>query len=113
MVVKNGYEKALENINKHPKKWEKALFHFIYSNRNTPFQVDLYYYPETHEFWQFENPGGNSWLQDDHITVYSVNNEYSEEWGPGSIRDTASYYKDHISDVIKQITEELGQKARR
>lgn len=107
----NKYEKAIENIDKHPAKWEKELYHFIYSNRNTPFQVDLYYYPDTHEFWQFDNAGGNSWLNDDHITVYSVNNKFSEEWESGRIRETASYYKDHISDIIDQIREELEQDA--
>lgn len=103
------YSKTIESIDKHPAKWEKELYHFVYSNRNTPYQVDLYYYPDTHKFSEFGNIGGNSWLDDDHITVYSVNNEFSEEWVQGRIRETAAYYKEHVSEIVDQIRDELMQ----
>lgn len=109
MKFMNKYEKAVKDIDKHPAKWEKELYHFIYSNRGVPFQVDLYYYPDTREFSEFANIGGNSWLNDDHITVYNVNNEFSEEWVPGRIRETAAYYKEHVSEIVDQIRDELVQ----
>lgn len=101
-------EKTLMDVKNHEAKWRKALFHFIYSNRYTPYQVDLYYYPDTREFYEFSNPGGNSWLNDDHITVYTVNNEFGEEWAPGNVRDTAYYYKyDGIDYIIDNLIDSL------
>ena len=41
---------------------------------SSPFQTDVYiYYDEdeqTAELYEFENPGGSSWLNDDHYTIY-------------------------------------------
>lgn len=39
------------------------------------YQVDIYLYPDG-EVSYFINPGGNSWLNDDHITVASINHEF-------------------------------------
>lgn len=86
-------EITLKDLQKHQTKWHNALFHFIYSNRYTRYQIDLYYYPDTKKFYEFPNVGGNTWLNDNHIKVCSVNNEYSDEWASGEVRETAYYYR--------------------
>ena len=40
-----------------------------------PYQVDIYLYPNG-EVDYFSNPGGNSWLNDDHIVVARINHQY-------------------------------------
>ena len=106
----NKYFTVVEDIKKHHAKWRKEFFHFIYSNRNCAYQVDLYYYPDTKQFSEFPNPGGNSWLNDNHVVVYSVDNEDSDEWMPGNIRETARYYKEEyiyylLDDLVRKMEE--------
>lgn len=47
------------------------------------FEIDIYLYIDDEgngELYQFENPGGNSWLDDDHITLYSAGPHYDDFW---------------------------------
>ncbi len=73
------------------------------------YEVDIYLYPDG-EIYGFENIGGNSWLNDDHILVYKHKaRQYededieaykeAEQWLLDSIVDDATGYLD---DVIKQ-----------
>ena len=51
---------------------------------NAPFQVDVYLYVDEEGDWsldEFINVGGNSWRNDDHITVYSYKGGYDSYEG--------------------------------
>ena len=68
VVAKENYEKLAELMKK---------VHL----GNYPFQIDIYLYPDG-SVDDFVNVGGNSWLNDDHITVARINHEHWDipEW---------------------------------
>lgn len=61
-IIRQNYDKLIEAI--------------IALEKSDPkYQVDLYLYPDGSTD-EFVNVGGNSWLNDDHIKIYSCNHEY-------------------------------------
>lgn len=100
--------KALDDLQKHPVKWEKALYHYIWYYRDFEQQVDIYYNPESGSFTDFINVGGNSWIDDDHITIYTIDNSNSDDWTPGNIRETAKYYRESgVRSILNGIESDL------
>ncbi len=73
-------------------------------NRCT-FQQDIYLYIDEEtkkgELSVFENPGGNSWLNDDHITIYSGKPHYN------SIFDIYDADERWLCEVLEKTPEEI------
>ena len=65
--------------------------------------VYLYYDADTNtaELDTFVNPGGNSWIQDDHYTIYTDKQHYDDfmDWYDGDL--------DLIADVLGTTVDEL------
>ena len=71
-------EKTLDYFRTHENRLKREVHRFLWEYAKCSYVVDLYFYPDTKEFYAFENPGGNSWLNDNHITIYSYDGEYQE-----------------------------------
>lgn len=70
--------------------------------QNLPYQVDIYLYPDG-EVDYFSNPGGNSWLNDDHKVVARINHQYWDlpDW---EFNDNGNYSPedmDYLREVIR------------
>ena len=69
----------LDNAEELREELIEKLREFDKAMRN--YQTDLYLYVDeetnTGEFWEFSNPGGNSWLNDDHYVMH-VDQEHYE-----------------------------------
>lgn len=81
MNAKELYNFFLEDKNY---EWLKETMHkFFWKYGDLKYQLDLYYYPEAKrkadKFYAFSNVGGNSWLNDDHICLYSWNGENMDD----------------------------------
>ena len=61
-IAKNHYDEIIEAI----KRLEKS---------HPMFDIDLYLYPDGTTY-EFENCGGNSWLNDEHEVIYTANHQY-------------------------------------
>lgn len=68
-------KELLDYFTEHENRIKKELHRFLWNNARYDFQIDLYFYPDTKEFYAFTNIGGNSWLNDNHITIYHINRE--------------------------------------
>jgi len=70
-----------------------------------PFQTDIYLYIDEEtkkgELYRFTNPGGNSWLNDDHITIYNDRPHYD------SIFDIYNGDLNLIAETLKKDHEEF------
>ncbi len=101
-------EKTLDYFRKHENRLNKEVHRFLWKYATCPYQVDLYFYPDTKEFYAFVNLGGNSWLDDNHITIYSCNGEFLEiEKGRFReyINETTEMAICHIFDKLTEIVE--------
>lgn len=103
------YEDSLTWIEENDDVVKSKLRNFICDNKNSKCQVDLYFYPKTHEFDEFVNISGSDWLNDDHICIYSINGTFFEfyddieAWIYDSVE---SAYFDVISTLEVKIQEE-------
>lgn len=61
-IARENYDKVIEAI----KRLERS---------NPQFDIDLYLYPDG-SVYEFENCGGNSWLDDEHKVIYTANHEF-------------------------------------
>lgn len=79
------------------------------------FQIDIYIYVRDDGdayLYQFENPGGNSWLNDDHIILYEDKPHYDDyyegfyeydedgELIPYSDEDLRAYLEEFMSEYV-------------
>ena len=100
------YEDSLTWIEENEDVVRSELRNFICDNKNFKCQVDLYFYPKTHEFDEFVNVSGAEWLNDDHICIYSINgtflefNDDMEAWIYDSVENA---YFDVISSLEVKI----------
>lgn len=103
------YEDSLTWIEENEDLVRSKLRNFICDNKNFKCQVDLYFYPETHEFDEFVNISGVDRVDDDHISLYHFNGTYleldedMETWLDNSVE---SAYFDVISTLEVKIQEE-------
>ena len=71
-------------IEENSKNIVVELARFYCRNINVQYQKDLYLYIDEERetvklnYLDFDNVGGNSWMDDDHITVASINWEYGD-----------------------------------
>ncbi len=99
MNIKN-YDKVLEELTAILKQFEKDL---------NEYQTDvyLYYNEETEEATldTFVNVGGNSWINDDHKTIYSDYEHYNSFFDDWSTEDIASIIGIKEKEFIKEVAE--------
>ena len=85
---------------------EKKLYDFIKENYKefyeASYQVDVYVYINDEgtdvDFDTFTNVGGNSWLDDDHLTIYQLGNKCTHSFMDddfNSYSDFIDYMKDY------------------
>lgn len=100
------YEDGLTWIEEHEDKVRSKLRDFIWDNKDFKCEVELYFYPKTHEFDEFVNISGEDWMNDDHISIYRFNGTYleldedMETWLDNSVE---SAYFDVISNLKVKI----------
>lgn len=78
-----------------------------FDKRPNEYQTDVYLYvneDDTGELYEFINVGGNSWLDDDHYTLYSDKQHYE---------DVLDWYQDEyeIADALGKTEDELKEEA--
>ena len=92
--------KNSELLKKH---YDKLIDEMIALEKFDPtYQIDLYIYPDG-ETLHFVNTGGNSWLDDNHVVVYSCNHEYG--WDEcrdedGNFNADESYIREHCECML-------------
>lgn len=96
-IIRKHYEEIVEAAVEMEKEWD-------------PYQVDLYLYPDG-TIDTFVNIGGNSWLNDDHITVYRCDHqndqeEEPEEWESWMEDDLRASIEGYIESVIWEYEQE-------
>ena len=97
MSLKTEKEKALDYLNDHRDRLRRELHRFYWNHVKDSCPVDLYFYPDTKEFYVFTNPGRNSWLDDNHIIIASCNGDFDDE---GHFREYVNYMADSTIDCI-------------
>ncbi|MDD6715731.1 MAG: hypothetical protein PUF49_05075 [Firmicutes bacterium] len=70
---------------------KQELHAFIWNNAKYDFRVDLYFYPDTKEFYAFTNIGGNSWLNDNHICI----------WHTGNTEIENSHFREYVNEMTE------------
>jgi hypothetical protein len=78
-----------------------------FDKRLNEYQTDVYLYVNedgTGELYEFTNVGGNSWLDDDHYTLYSDKQHYE---------DVLDWYQDEyeIAEALGKTEDELKEEA--
>lgn len=78
-----------------------------FDKRPNEYQTDVYLYVNedgTGELYEFPNVGGNSWLDDDHYTLYSDKQHYE---------DVLDWYQDEyeIAEALGKTEDELKEEA--
>lgn len=76
------------------------------------YQTDIYLYynekEQTAELATFVNVGGNSWLDDNHITIYSDKEHYSDMWDYyQSVEELAEYSGIPLDDLRNRVIANL------
>lgn len=69
----------IKNYNEIHDELIEMLKDFV--KQSADFQIDVYLYVDEDDIAklrEFVNPGGNSWLNDDHIKIYSVKPPYDD-----------------------------------
>lgn len=100
-------EKTLEYLEKHENRLRKEVHKFLWEFSRAPYETDLYFYPDTHEFYSFVNAGGNSWLNDNHIVLASVNGEFVEI-EKGCFREYVNEMTEvKIDDIFSRLADEI------
>lgn len=100
----SNYEEILEQLTKKLIEFDK---------RKNKYQTDVYMYIDEDtkkaELDEFVNVGGNSWLNDDHITIYSDREHYDDDsiflmYG-GSVQSLAEELGISEEQLLKQTRE--------
>lgn len=105
MFAINNYNEVVENLAKMLKQFD------IDENQ---YQTDVYMYVDENgnaTLDTFTNVGGNSWLDDDHYTIYSDKEHYEggfNDWAYGSLSWCAETCGTNIDDIKKTISENSG-----
>ncbi len=75
--------------------------------QNLPYPVDIYLYPNG-EVSEFENVGRNSWLDDDHVVVATIDHSFWEipEW---EFDANGNYSPENIDDLRRSIYDDIDQ----
>ena len=77
------------------------------------FEIDIYLYVDDDgngELYQFANPGGNSWLDDDHITICTNGPHYDDYFEDfytyDENGDLIPYSRDELRDYLEEFRSE-------
>ena len=100
LAKENIYEKALDLIQSNPDKLEDFLEETFINTYGDDYDTDVYLYisDNDYEVSTFTNVGGNSWLNDDHICIYTFN-ERGLGWDIKDEFDSAKAYVEYLIDV--------------
>lgn len=82
------------------------------------FEIDVYLYVDEEgngSLYQFANPGGNSWLNDDHITIYTdgphYDDYYEDFYTYDEDGDLIPYSRDELREYLEEYRAEYSDKA--
>lgn len=80
----------------------EAIMNFD-KERNTNYETDVYMYIEngSAKLSFFQNVGGNSWIPDEHFTIYT------DKWGDGDLFSQIDDSERFISDALEMATDEV------
>lgn len=75
--------------------------------QNPQYPVDIYLYPNG-EVSEFENVGRNSWLDDDHVVVTTIDHSFWDipEW---EFDEDGNYSPDNIDNLRRSIYDDIDQ----
>lgn len=98
LAQENKYEKALDLINANPDKLEDFLEETFINTYGDDYETDVYLYISNNDYEvsTFTNVGGNSWLNDDHICIYTFN-ERGVGW---DFMDAFNSIEDYVNYLI-------------
>lgn len=84
-----------------------------YDLEQIPFEEDIYLYFDSdngeYEITTFTNPGGNSWLDDDHITLYTMRPENHPDYDGDDLIDFVNNADDWYIDLAESIFDQLKE----
>lgn len=97
MFLMKDEDKVLNYFNNHREKLRKELHRFYWNHAKDSCPMDLYFYPDTHEFRVFANPGHTHWLDDNHLTIASCNGDFDDK---GHFREYVDYMVESTIDCL-------------
>lgn len=95
----------LQYFENHEKRFWREIHQFYWNYATCGVEAELYFYPDDKRFYVFLNPGGNSWLEDDHV-VLCTNDGGDIEIEPGSFR---AYVYDRTDQEVNALWYELHE----